>query len=382
LTKSIADPPAPAIFDPALAPRAGRRLSEIVAVRPQFLSLFESPRFGQTEFTRGAFERELGDHLDEREDDATFTVFLDSGIIKRVPGVSGDGVELFAPTCRINQSVVREGGFEQRVFVCTDSPVVDFDARVFPWADEGEAIFALITEACRGRAVRGVLDICSGAGTAGLLLSKLWPDAQVVGVDNSRRAIGYASFNALLNDARNYTAICHDLTDGRALKDVLVPDGFDVVIVDPPFTAMPPGISGYAHSSRTHVVTESLREGLAQVRVGGALLMLCYSFGSADSPVQLHNLLDSLDLSGFWTPSIEHLHHPMWRLNGEKNNPLNPMPVQYMAPRYNDPDWHPKFVANNYTYADYVMWIENSFARKGLTHLHYLSVLFRKTERA
>lgn len=376
MNRPISPPPAPEILDPDRAERLGRYLSQIVVEQPKFLELFENPRYDYADMTRSAFERRVA-HILAGEERRAFETFREAGLLKRAPGVPSGGMELFAPTCRVNYCFSDHDGHKKAVFVCTDSPIVDFNARVFPWADEGEALYSCVSAAWHGEAPQQILDVCSGAGTAGLLLSKRWPKAAITAIDNDERALLYAEFNAKLNGVHSYRVVRHDLAGSKPLANVLGCDGFDIVVIDPPFTPMPEDIVGYAHSSGTHALEGSVREGLAQVRKGGLGVLVCYAFGSKETVTQLDELLGKLDLSGM-SVEREYLDHRLWRLNGKKRNPLNPMPVQYMAPRYLDPDWNPKFVANEFSYENYVFWIERHFVERGLTHLHYMYVLFRR----
>ena len=44
--------------------------------------------------------------------------------------------------------------------------------------------------------LRLIVDVCTGSGALALGLARQWPDARVIGVDDSEAALGYARINA------------------------------------------------------------------------------------------------------------------------------------------------------------------------------------------
>ncbi len=372
------EPLAPDILDRNAAQQLGACLSQICKKNEAFLKFFESPGFDPVNITAAGFRRSIEPAFAGKRASEILSLFVTAGLLRRFAGSQFLTLESFTPTCRINSANVVHGNRSENVFICTDSPIVEFDTRVFPWVDEGITLFSRIGETWASKTPERILDVCCGAGTAGILLGKLWPKASIVGVDNNKRAILYAEFNADLNCISRYRTEMFDLTSDKALSYVLGEDGFDVVCIDPPFTSMPRIISGYAHSSDTAVLEASLRQAIPQVRTGGLLVLLCYAFGSSEQPDELYDLLSQIDLPGFDPPSVQLVRGPVWRLRGVKCNPRNPMPAQYIATRYIGPGWTPKFEKIGFGFDRYVDWIEDSFVANGLTHLHYVTTSLRR----
>jgi len=155
---------------------------------------------------------------------------------------------------------------------------------------------------------------------------------------------------------------------------------YDVIAIDPPFTPMPQALDGYDHSSTRNITGAALRAAVGRVKPGGMIAMLTYAFGDESScvPATLQKIFDSIDLSEFEEPIVTPIYGPVWRVQGRKQMPLNPMPVRYMSVRYLDNDWHHQFESKGVGLADYVMWIENEFIKKGRSHLHYVSVVLHR----
>ena len=90
------------------------------------------------------------------------------------------------------------------------------------------ALLAQVLDPLRGERV---LDLCTGSGIQGLILS---PRAQtVIGVDTSRRAATLALANARLNGCDNFTARVGDLF--RPVRG----QRFDLIVANPPFVPAP-----------------------------------------------------------------------------------------------------------------------------------------------
>jgi release factor glutamine methyltransferase len=75
-----------------------------------------------------------------------------------------------------------------------------------------------------------VVDVCTGSGALALALARHWPDARVIGLDDSDAALDYARRNAA--DTR-VEFVCADVTDSGLLTDL---DGqVDLVVSNPPY---------------------------------------------------------------------------------------------------------------------------------------------------
>lgn len=369
-------------MDPSIR-NAGDWMRKIVKANPDFFSRFESPEYqaAGAGFSRQEFEETIRGIVVQPRVGSALDALLSAGIVKPVPGTAEFGLERFIPSSRIQTSTFETpGGEDEYLITCTDSPVVDRTDRVFPWSDEGEEVFRCVLENWHWKPPSTILDICTGAGTAGLLLGSHWKGQvkQIVGLDSSQRALDYAVLNAKLNDIDTFRPHHFDLQSTDSLVHQLGTRQFDLVCIDPPFTPMPKEIGGYFHSSSVEVMKSALHHGLEQVKPGGMIVLLCYAYGSIEAPTSLLKILnpDSVDLSRFEAPVLCAASGDVWRIDGRKQVPLNPMPVEYMAIRYGDPDWHARFVEANYSVKKYVMWIE-SLKRSGLTHVHYLTVVLR-----
>ena len=356
-------------------------MRRIVKANADFFSRFESPEYrtAGAGFSRQEFEETIRGIVVQPRAGSALDALLSAGVVKPVAGTAEFGLERFIPSFRIQTSTFEApGGEDEYLITCTDSPVVDRTDRVFPWSDEGEEVFRCVLENWHWEPPTNILDICTGAGTAGLLLGSHWKGqvARIVGLDSSHRALDYAVLNAKLNDVDTFQPRHFDLKSNDSLVNQLGSQQFDLVSIDPPFTPMPQKIGGYFHSSSAEVIKSALHHGLKQVKPGGMIVLLCYAYGSKEAPTSLQKILDSVDLSGFEAPVLSAVSGDVWRIDGEKQVPLNPMPVEYMAFRYGDPDWHPRFVAANYSVKEYVMWIE-SLKQSGMTHVHYITVVLR-----
>lgn len=81
------------------------------------------------------------------------------------------------------------------------------------------------------RPLRGVLDLCTGAGAHAILAAA--NAERAVGVDLNPRAIGFARLNALMNDAWNAVFMEGDL------YGPVVGERFDLIVANPPFVPAP-----------------------------------------------------------------------------------------------------------------------------------------------
>jgi release factor glutamine methyltransferase len=75
-----------------------------------------------------------------------------------------------------------------------------------------------------------VVDICTGSGALALALARHWPDARVIGLDDSDAALDYARRNAADTPVQ---FVCADVTDSGVLTEL---DGqVDLVVSNPPY---------------------------------------------------------------------------------------------------------------------------------------------------
>jgi release factor glutamine methyltransferase len=75
-----------------------------------------------------------------------------------------------------------------------------------------------------------VVDVCTGSGALALALARHWPDARVIGLDDSDAALDYARKNAAGTPVH---FVCADVTDPGVLTEL---DGqVDLVVSNPPY---------------------------------------------------------------------------------------------------------------------------------------------------
>jgi release factor glutamine methyltransferase len=81
-----------------------------------------------------------------------------------------------------------------------------------------------------------VVDLCTGSAALALALSKFWPDARVIAVDDCDRALSYANRNVLGSPVELIRA---DVTDATLLPEL---NGqVDLLVANPPY--IPDGVS-------------------------------------------------------------------------------------------------------------------------------------------
>ena len=81
-----------------------------------------------------------------------------------------------------------------------------------------------------------VVDLCTGSGALALALSKHWPDARIVAVDDSEDALDYARRNVAGTPVELVRA---DVTAPGLLTEL--EDGVDLVVANPPY--IPDGVT-------------------------------------------------------------------------------------------------------------------------------------------
>jgi release factor glutamine methyltransferase len=75
-----------------------------------------------------------------------------------------------------------------------------------------------------------IIDVCTGSGALALALAQHWPDARVVGIDDSDTALEYARRNSV---GTTVELMCADVTDPGLLAEL---DGkVDLVVSNPPY---------------------------------------------------------------------------------------------------------------------------------------------------
>jgi len=75
-----------------------------------------------------------------------------------------------------------------------------------------------------------IVDLCTGSGALAVALSKHWPDARVIGVDDSEDALAYARRNTAGTPVELIQA---DVTQAGLLAEL--DDQVDLVVANPPY---------------------------------------------------------------------------------------------------------------------------------------------------
>ena len=229
---------------------------------------------------------------------------------------------------------------------------------------------------------RTILNLCSGTGAIALGLAKLWPESQVIGVDNNERAVMTAEFNCRLNGIKNVQFLAGDLFGFKGTSR------YDLIVADPPYSLHPVAGSLRSYSAGGKFGDEVIRQIIPHVaehlNPGGRFTMLAYSLGDHGRAVRLEELvrqnLGELIPGGptCLTP-VEPAKMKVWRYKNHKCMP-NPMPVEYMIVRCFDKERHPLSPgADEYKEIEiWIQWIDEDLKGKGkpqkanYTHLHYV----------
>lgn len=99
---------------------------------------------------------------------------------------------------------------------------------------ETEELVAIMAEQYKYKAKpERIIDLCSGSGCIALSLKKIFPDAEVIGLEISSEAIEIARINAAQNKL-DVAFIHADLMDASCFKDFLP---FDLIVSNPPYIA-------------------------------------------------------------------------------------------------------------------------------------------------
>jgi protein-L-isoaspartate O-methyltransferase len=92
-----------------------------------------------------------------------------------------------------------------------------------------------------------VLELCLGSGVNALAAAQRGA-ARVVGVDVSARALAFASANAAVNLSRERGEAPLEILRGNLFEPLAAEDRFDLILVNPPFEPVPPGMRYFLHS--------------------------------------------------------------------------------------------------------------------------------------
>ena len=99
---------------------------------------------------------------------------------------------------------------------------------------ETEELVSMIAEHYQSKAKpKRIIDLCSGSGCIALSLKKIFPDAEVIGIEISSEAIEIARKNAAQNKL-DVAFIHADLMDASYFNDFLP---FDLIVSNPPYIA-------------------------------------------------------------------------------------------------------------------------------------------------
>ena len=118
-----------------------------------------------------------------------------------------------------------------------------------------------------------VLDVCCGSGIQALAAAAAGA-SHVTASDISPRAVRFTQFNAALNAQPSVIALC------GARLDAVCGERFDVILANPPFVAVPPGVSDDARARVTggadgaDFVRRLMRDADGALARGGCLLVV------------------------------------------------------------------------------------------------------------
>jgi SAM-dependent methyltransferase len=110
-----------------------------------------------------------------------------------------------------------------------------------------------------------VLELCLGSGVNALAAAHRGA-ARVVGVDVNKRALAFASANAAVNLSRERGEAPLEMLRGNLFEPLAAEDRFDVILVNPPFEPVPPGMRYFLHSDGGADGLDVIRALLAGVR--------------------------------------------------------------------------------------------------------------------
>jgi SAM-dependent methyltransferase len=131
-----------------------------------------------------------------------------------------------------------------------------------------------------------VLELCLGSGVNALAAAHRGA-ARVVGVDVSERALAFAAANAAVNLSRERGDVPLEMLRGNLFEPLAAEDRFDLILVNPPFEPVPPGIRYFLHSHGGEDgldIIRALLPGVPQrLRPGGRFEMYTWTLGDERS---------------------------------------------------------------------------------------------------
>jgi predicted RNA methylase len=215
------------------------------------------------------------------------------------PAVADALLEASLITCGDStaRGVVRIWPFNGR-FYASDLFTSDLLDRVYPvYVDQG-AFFAAHL------AVRDhdqVLDVGTGSGI--LAIESACLGAEAVGIDINPRATAFARFNAALNNVRRVTFLTCDLDDYDVERSA------DVVLCNPPFTAVPEDAAWYLHGSAGYDGLGVFRRFLPRLSLAARhrLQVLVNSLGTATEIQAVDLIREHFPDAGL---TVRHLYEP------------------------------------------------------------------------
>lgn len=98
---------------------------------------------------------------------------------------------------------------------------------------ETEELVTWVLEECQGMNLK-ILDVGTGSGCIAIVLAKNLPEAQISGLDISRRAIGLATENASINDV-GVRFFQTDILLSETLSEEIMDKEFDIIVSNPPY---------------------------------------------------------------------------------------------------------------------------------------------------
>lgn len=210
--------------------------------------------------------------------------------------------------------------------------------RVYPVYQDQGAFFA---ERLAIRPGDEVLDV--GTGTGVLAIEAARTADSVTGIDVNPRATEFARLNVSLNGAHGVSFRTGDLVELRA------PPRYDVVLCNPPFTAVPERDAWFMHGSAGPDGLDVLRRFLTRLpellREQGRLQLLINSLGTATTVRGLDLVRENFPGAGL---DIQHLYDPP------------SVPIEEYAVRF----------ADSPAYDEWRNWL----ARNGFTHVHRMLI--------
>ena len=219
-------------------------------------------------------------------------------------------------------------------------------------------------------------DVCSGPANPLVFmehkLKENYNNISLVGTEINARAVNYGKINLLLNNCA-YSEILENDLDNAFEKSVL----FDYIWANPPFGLSPQFdlLHTFGGKYGTMVVEKVLEKIKLHLAPKGVAQVLSYSVGNS-TQLKIAHLIQQVfekEASDF-DINIKILENEkIWRYHGIKSC-LNPMPIEYIALRANDPGYN----TNNISRDDWVKYA-NQLKGEGYTQLYFILInIYRK----